>query len=216
MIPAGETAALVGESGAGKSTLAALIPRFYEPRKGQVLIDGQSVHRVTQRSLRNTVGIVQQHPFLFDDTVLENILYGRPEATLEECEETARRAHILDFIESLPQGWQTPIGERGVRLSGGQRQRLAIARIFLKNPRIIIFDEATSSLDNESEAYIKDAMAALSRGRTTLIIAHRLSTIRDAHVIYVMKKGRIVEQGGHGKLLEKKGNYAALYERKLL
>ena len=201
-IKAGTTAALVGESGAGKSTLVSLIPRFYEPYNGEILIDGNRVKDLEQRFLRDNIGLVQQNVFLFDTTIKENILYGNPEASDEEVVEAARRANILDFILSLPDGFETLVGERGVKLSGGQKQRVSIARVFLKDPAILIFDEATSSLDTESELFIQQALNELSRGRTTLIIAHRLSTVANADYTYVMKKGEIVEEGSHHNLLE--------------
>ena len=178
-IPAGKTVALVGESGAGKSTLASLIPRFYEVQKGCICVDGVNILDVTQESLRENIGLVQQNVFLFDSTIRDNILYGNPEASEEELIDAARRANILDFVESLVDGFDTLTGERGVMLSGGQKQRISIARVFLKNPPILIFDEATSSLDTESEAYIQKAMEELSQNRTTIIIAHRLSTVRS-------------------------------------
>ncbi len=212
-IKAGTTAALVGESGAGKSTLVSLIPRFYEPYNGEILIDGNRVKDLEQRFLRDNIGLVQQNVFLFDTTIKENILYGNPEASDEEVVEAARRANILDFILSLPDGFETLVGERGVKLSGGQKQRVSIARVFLKDPAILIFDEATSSLDTESELFIQQALNELSRGRTTLIIAHRLSTVANADYTYVMKKGEIVEEGSHHNLLEQKGYYYGLCSR---
>ncbi len=215
-VAAGETAAIAGESGAGKSTLVSLLCRFYDPCSGRVLLDGRPLPEIKQRVLRDSVGIVQQEAFLFDDTVRQNILYGRPDASEEEMVEAAEKAYIRSFIEGLPQGWDTPIGERGVRLSGGQRQRLALARIFLKNPPVLIFDEATSALDSESEGYIQKALEELSRDRTTIIIAHRLSTIRNASRIFVMKEGRVVEEGSHRELLSAGGYYAGLYSRHLV
>jgi ATP-binding cassette subfamily B protein len=210
-IPSGCTAALVGESGAGKSTLAALVPRFYEVNEGTVKIDGNDILDLQQRVLRANVGIVQQTPFLFDTTIRENILFGKPDATEEELINAARNANILDFIESLADGFDTQVGEHGVKLSGGQKQRISIARVFLKNPPILIFDEATSSLDNESEALIQSAMEKLCKGRTTIIIAHRLSTVRNADFIYVLRNGKIVEEGKHEELLDNKGYYFKLY-----
>lgn len=212
-IKAGTTAALVGESGAGKSTLVSLIPRFYEPFKGEILIDGNRVKDLEQRFLRDNIGLVQQNVFLFDTTIRDNILYGNPSASDEEVVEAARRANILDFILNLPDGFDTLVGERGVKLSGGQKQRVSIARVFLKDPAILIFDEATSSLDTESEMFIQQALNELSRGRTTLIIAHRLSTVANANYTYVMKKGEIVEEGSHHDLLEQKGYYYNLCSR---
>ncbi|QSH40719.1 ABC transporter ATP-binding protein [Lentisphaerota bacterium ZTH] len=210
-IPAGLTVALVGESGAGKSTIAALVPRFYEVAAGQVLIDGNDVMDLKQKSLRENVGIVQQNPFLFDASIRENILIGKADATDEEMVEAARNANIYDFIMSLPDGFESQVGEQGVKLSGGQKQRIAIARVFLKNPAILIFDEATSALDNESEALVQDSMDKLCRERTTLVIAHRLSTVRNADYIYCVKDGRISEEGRHEELLELNGYYHKLY-----
>lgn len=212
-IKAGKTVALVGESGAGKSTLVSLIPRFYEPLRGEILIDGNKVKDVEQRFLRDNIGLVQQNVFLFDTTIKDNILYGKPQATDEEVVEAARRANILDFILSLPDGFETLVGERGVKLSGGQKQRVSIARVFLKDPAILIFDEATSSLDTESELYIQQALNELSIGRTTLIIAHRLSTVANADYTYVMKNGKIVEAGNHHDLIKEKGYYYSLCSR---
>ncbi len=208
----GETVAIVGPSGGGKSTLCQLIPRFYDVSSGSISIDGQDVRSVTQHSLHESIGIVQQDVFLFADTVLENIRYGRPGATLAEVEEAARRAEIYDDIMAMPQGFGTYVGERGTLLSGGQKQRIAIARIFLKNPPILILDEATSALDSVTEAKIQRAFDALAQGRTTLIIAHRLSTIRSADRIISISDGRITECGSHRELLEKGGVYAELYK----
>lgn len=212
-IEAGKTIALVGESGAGKSTLVALLPRFYEPDSGRILIDGNNVSHLEQKFLRENIGIVQQNVFLFDTTIKDNILYGKPDATDDEVLEAARKANILDFILSLPDGFGTLVGERGVKLSGGQKQRVSIARVFLKNPAILIFDEATSSLDTESEVYIQEAMNELSVGRTTLIIAHRLSTVANADYTYVMRKGEIVEEGRHKDLVADRGYYYSLCAR---
>lgn len=212
-IKAGTTVALVGESGAGKSTLVALLPRFYEPLQGRILIDGNNVSDLKQQFLRENIGIVQQNVFLFDTTIKDNILYGKPDASDEEVVEAARKANILDFILTLPDGFATMVGERGVRLSGGQKQRVSIARVFLKNPAILIFDEATSSLDTESEVYIQEAMNELSVGRTTLIIAHRLSTVANADYTYVMKNGQIVEEGKHKDLVADQGYYYSLCAR---
>ncbi len=209
----GQTVALVGESGAGKSTVAALIPRFYEPQKGTIRIDGADVMDIKKEDLRRHVGIVQQNVFLFDTTIRENIMFGRPEADEEELVRAAQSAHIHDMILSLPNGFDTVVGEHGVKLSGGQKQRVSIARLFLKNPGILIFDEATSSLDSESEALIQKSMAELCRGRSTLVIAHRLTTVRDADYTYVLRHGRIVESGTHAKLIERAGYYAELYDR---
>ena len=213
-IPFGRKAALVGESGAGKSTLVSLIPRFYEPQTGSITINGQSVADLTRRSLREIIGIVQQNVFLFDATLRENIMYGNPTADEAAMTEAAKMANIYEFIMSLPAGFDTEVGERGVKLSGGQKQRVAIARVFLKDPPILILDEATSSLDNESEALIQEAMFRLAENRTTIIIAHRLSTVRHVDRIYVMRKGEIVEEGTHDELMSRKGYYAQLYTRK--
>ena len=207
----GEMLAIVGPSGGGKSTLCQLIPRFYEVSEGAIRIDGEDVRKITQSSLHRAIGIVQQDVFLFADTVRENIRYGRPEATDEEIVAAAKRAEIYDDIMAMPNGFDTYVGERGTMLSGGQKQRVSIARIFLKNPSILILDEATSALDSVTEVKIQHAFDELSRGRTTLIIAHRLSTIRSADRILVIEDGRIVEQGSHDALLEKHGEYAALW-----
>ena len=215
-IPAGKTIALVGESGAGKTTIASLIPRFYEAQEGSISIDGKNIMNLSQRSLRKNIGIVQQNVFLFDTTIRENISYGNPEATEEEVIEAARKANILNFIQSLPDGFDTLTGERGVKLSGGQKQRISIARAFLKNPPILIFDEATSSLDTESEAYIQTAMEELSQNRTTIIIAHRLSTVRNADLLYVINEGKIMEEGTHDELMEKRDYYYNLYTKNMI
>jgi ATP-binding cassette subfamily B protein len=203
--------AVVGPSGGGKSTLCQLIPRFYDVTGGRILVDGQDVRSVTQRSLRRSIGIVQQDVFLFAGTVLDNIRYGRPDATEAEVIDAARRAEIYDDIMAMPDGFHTYVGERGVMLSGGQKQRVSIARIFLKNPPILILDEATSALDSVTEARIQSAFDELARGRTTLIIAHRLSTIRSANRIIVVDENHILEEGTHQELLEKGGEYAQLY-----
>ena len=210
-IPQGETVAVVGPSGGGKSTLCQLVPRFYDVTGGRILVDGQDVREVTQRSLRHNIGIVQQDVFLFAGTILDNIRYGRPDATEAEVAEAAKRAEIYDDIMAMPDGFETYVGERGVMLSGGQKQRVSIARIFLKNPPILILDEATSALDSVTEARIQSAFDELARGRTTLIIAHRLSTIRSANRIIVVDGNRILEQGTHQELLAKGGEYAQLY-----
>ena len=208
----GETIAIVGPSGGGKTTLCQLIPRFYDLSSGSISIDGLDIRDVTQRSLHESIGIVQQDVFLFADTVFENIRYGRPDATLHEVEEAAKQAEIYDDIMAMPNGFQTYVGERGTLLSGGQKQRIAIARIFLKNPPILILDEATSALDSVTEAKIQRAFDNLARGRTTLIIAHRLSTIRSASRIVSIADGVITECGTHAQLLETGGIYSQLYK----
>lgn len=207
----GQTIALVGPSGGGKSTTCSLLPRFYDVADGSISIDGQDVRDVTQHSLRRAIGLVQQDVYLFDGTIGENIAYGKPGATAEEIAEAARRANIDTFIESLPQGYDTVVGERGSRLSGGQKQRVAIARVFLKNPKILILDEATSALDNESEEAVQESLEELARGRTTIIIAHRLSTIKHADEIATVEHGRVVERGTHEELLARGGTYARYY-----
>ena len=212
----GESVAIVGESGAGKSTIVSLIPRFYEPQKGKITIDGHDIMDLKQRFLRENIGLVQQNIFLFDGTIRENIMYGKPLATEEQMIEAARYANIYEFIMTLPDGFDTYVGERGVKLSGGQKQRISIARVFLKNPPLLIFDEATSSLDNESESLIQDAMFKLSRDRTTIIIAHRLSTVRHVDKIIVLNKGCLVEEGTHETLLQKEGFYHKLYTKNLI
>ena len=210
-IKPGRTIALVGPSGGGKSTTCSLLPRFYDVAAGSISIDGQDVRDVTQQSLRRAIGLVQQDVYLFDGTIGENIAYGKPGATAEEVAEAARRANIDAFIESLPQGYDTVVGERGSRLSGGQKQRVAIARVFLKNPKILILDEATSALDNESEEAVQESLERLARGRTTIIIAHRLSTIKHADEIATVEHGRVVERGTHEQLLARGGTYARYY-----
>ena len=207
----GETVAIVGPSGGGKSTLCQLIPRFYDVTDGSISIDGLDIRKIRQHSLHKTIGIVQQDVFLFADTILENIRYGRPDATDEEVIEAAKRAEIYADIQAMPNGFRTYVGERGTLLSGGQKQRVAIARIFLMDPAILILDEATSALDSVTEAKIQRAFDNLSRGRTTLIIAHRLSTIRSANRIISIADGRITEAGTHKELLQKGGVYAELY-----
>ena len=207
----GETIAIVGPSGGGKSTLCNLIPRFYDVGEGRITIDGHDVRDVTQKSLRRNIGVVQQDVFLFAASIMENIRYGRPGATTDEVMEAARRAEIYDDIMAMPDGFDTYVGERGALLSGGQKQRISIARIFLKDPPVLILDEATSALDSVTEAKIQRAFDELAKGRTTLIIAHRLSTVRNAHRILVIRDGRISEEGTHQELLEKNGDYAQLY-----
>lgn len=207
----GETVAFVGMSGGGKSTLISLIPRFYDVTSGEILVDGNNVKDFLTGSLRNQIGLVQQDNILFSDSVKENILLGRPDATDDEIVEAAKMANAHDFIMNLPEGYDTEVGERGVKLSGGQKQRLSIARIFLNNPPILILDEATSALDLESEAIIHEALDVLSKDRTTLIVAHRLSTITHADKIVVMENGQIVETGTHQELIQKQGSYEHLY-----
>jgi ATP-binding cassette subfamily B protein len=211
-VPAGHKVAIVGHSGAGKSTLARLLFRFYDVTGGSILIDGQDIRNVTQHSLRAAIGIVPQDTVLFNETIYYNIAYGRPDATREEVAEAARMAHILDFIQQLPGGWETQVGERGLKLSGGEKQRVAIARAILKRPRILVFDEATSSLDSRTEQAIQLTLSEVSRSHTTLVIAHRLSTIVDADSIIVMENGRIIEQGTHQALLQAAGHYAGMWE----
>ena len=210
-LEAGKTLALVGPSGGGKTTICHLIPRFYFLEEGHIYIDRIDISDYTLRSLREKIGIVQQDVFLFGGTIKDNILYGKPNASEEEVMEAARKANILDFINSLPNGWDTEIGERGVRLSGGQKQRLSIARLFLKNPPILILDEATSALDNTTEMLIQRSLKELAKGRTCLIVAHRLSTIKNADEIAVVSKGKIMEKGTHEKLMKLNGIYSDLY-----
>ncbi|HLP96889.1 MAG TPA: ABC transporter ATP-binding protein/permease [Sideroxyarcus sp.] len=210
-IPSGHTVAVVGASGAGKSTLSRLLFRFYDVGAGSISIDGQDIRGVTQASLRAAIGIVPQDTVLFNDTIYYNIAYGRPDASREEVIAAAQSAHIHHFIESLPQGYESLVGERGLKLSGGEKQRVAIARAILKNPAILIFDEATSALDSQSERVIQDELRHIAQNRTTLVIAHRLSTIVDAQQILVMDKGCIVERGTHRELLDKRGVYARMW-----
>lgn len=210
-VPAGEYVALVGPSGIGKSTLCSLIPRFYEVSAGRVLVDGQDVRSLHLKSLRDNIGIVQQDVYLFAGTVYDNIAYGRPGADADAVVEAAKNANAHEFIMELPQGYDTDIGQRGIKLSGGQKQRLSIARVFLKNPPILIFDEATSALDNESEKIVQESLEKLAANRTTFVIAHRLTTIRNAQNILVLTENGIEEQGTHEELLQKNGVYAGLY-----
>ena len=211
-IEKGEKFALVGPSGGGKTTICHLIPHFYDVVSGEILLDGREIHTITRDSLRRNIGIVQQDIYLFNDSMKENIRYGKLDATDEEIIEAAKRANIHDYIMSLPHGYDTQIGERGVRLSGGQKQRLSIARVFLKNPPLLILDEATSALDNTTEILIQQALDELCRGRTTLVVAHRLSTIKNADEIAVVDDGSIKEQGTHEELMEKHGIYYDLYQ----
>jgi len=210
-IPAGQRVAVVGHSGSGKSTLARLLYRFYDVSRGAILINGKDIREAKQASLRAAIGIVPQDTVLFNDTILYNIRYGRTDATEEEVIEAARAAHIHDFIESLPQKYETPVGERGLKLSGGEKQRVAIARALLKNPRILIFDEATSALDSRAEKAIQAELERIAVGRTTLVIAHRLSTVMDADQILVLSQGRIAERGTHAQLLDAHGEYARMW-----
>jgi ATP-binding cassette subfamily B protein len=214
-IPAGTTTAVVGHSGSGKSTLSRLLFRFYDVQQGAISIDGQDIRHVTQDSLRHAIGIVPQDTVLFNDTIEYNIAYGRPGASREDIVAAARAASIHDFIESLPDGYATMVGERGLKLSGGEKQRVAIARTLLKNPAILIFDEATSALDSKSEQAIQAQLKEIAKQRTTLVIAHRLSTIADAHQILVLDHGRIVERGTHGQLIAQNGLYKQMWDRQL-
>ena len=211
-IQAGKSIALVGASGSGKTTICSLLPRFYDVSEGRITIDGKDVRKLTLQSLREQIGLVQQDVYLFCGSIRENIAYGRPDASMEEIIEAAKKANIHEFIMELPDGYETFVGERGTRLSGGQKQRISIARVFLKNPPILILDEATSALDNESERFIQQSLEELAKDRTTITIAHRLSTIRNADEILVVAENGIVECGTHDELLEKGGIYAHYYE----
>jgi ATP-binding cassette subfamily B protein len=212
-VPPGRTLAIVGASGAGKSTIGRLLFRFYDTNDGRVLIDGQDIKAVGQASLRAAIGVVPQDTVLFNDTIRYNIAYGRPEAGEAEIVEAARLARLHDFILSLPEGYETRVGERGLKLSGGEKQRVAIARTILKGPPILLFDEATSSLDSATEREIQQSLRAISAERTTIVIAHRLSTVVDAHEIVVLDEGRVVERGRHADLLAAEGRYARLWRR---
>ncbi|MCB1773275.1 MAG: ABC transporter ATP-binding protein/permease, partial [Gammaproteobacteria bacterium] len=214
-VPAGHKVAVVGHSGAGKSTLARLIYRFYDVDSGAITIDGQDVRNVTQDSLRAAIGIVPQDTVLFNESIYYNIAYGRPQATRAEVERAAQMAHIADFIDGLPEGWDTVVGERGLKLSGGEKQRVAIARAILKHPQILVFDEATSSLDSRTEQAIQATLAEVAAEHTTLVIAHRLSTVVDADRILVMAAGRVIESGTHAELLAAGGVYREMWELQL-
>ena len=210
-VNAGEVVALVGSSGSGKTTMISLVPRFYDPTEGGIFIDGMDIRHCTLRSLRAQIGIVSQQTVLFDDTVKHNIAYGRPEAAAPQVEGAAKAAYAHEFISRLPDGYETVIGENGVKLSGGERQRLAIARAILRDPPLLILDEATSALDSESERIVQLALSNLMRHRTTLVIAHRLSTVQNADRIVVLERGRIVEIGSHDELLRRGGLYKRLH-----
>ena len=210
-LKAGQTVALVGPSGGGKSTVCNLIPRFYNVGSGRITVDGVDVMDITLESLRRNIGMVSQNVFLFDGTVRDNIAYGRPDATDEQIVEAAKRANIHDFIMTLDHGYDTEVGERGVKLSGGQRQRISIARVFLKNPKLLILDEATSALDNVTEMQIQQSLEELSRDRTVIVVAHRLSTVKNADEIVVIDSTGIVERGSHEELMAKDGEYKKLY-----
>ncbi len=210
-IAAGEKVAVVGSSGAGKSTLAKLVFRFYDATQGEILIDGQAIKHITQHSLRQAVGVVPQDSVLFNDSLIENVRYGRPDASDDEVKKAIRMAHLQDFVESLPKGYETQVGERGLKLSGGEKQRVAIARTILKNPAILVFDEATSSLDSRSERAVMEAIEEVSKGKTSIVIAHRLSTVVNSDRILVLEKGQIVEQGSHDQLIALGAHYAQLW-----
>jgi subfamily B ATP-binding cassette protein MsbA len=212
-IAPGEVVALVGRSGAGKTTIASLVPRFWDVTSGRITLDGIDIRSLSLEALRTSIGIVPQEPVLFSGTIRENIAYARPDASDADVMRAAQAAHAWEFIERLPEQWTTRVGERGVKLSGGQRQRIAIARVFLKDPAVVILDEATSSLDTESERYVEQALEQLLQGRTTLLIAHRLSTVRRADRVVVLDQGRIVETGSHDELLGREdGLFARLHQ----
>ena len=210
-IEPGEKVALVGPSGSGKTTLCNLIPRFYDPTEGDILLDGKNLRRITLQSLRSSIGVVQQEVYLFSGSIYENIAYGKPGATRQEVIQAAKLAGAHEFIENLKDGYDTYVGERGVKLSGGQKQRISIARVFLKEPRVLLLDEATAALDNESEHLVAESLDKLAAGRTTLTIAHRLTTIRGADRILVLSGSQIAEEGNHEELMQKKGLYYQLY-----
>ncbi len=210
---AGKKLAIVGPSGSGKSTLLKMAFRFYDVEKGAILLDGQDLRSVTQKSLRESLGLVPQEVVLFNSTIKDNLIYGAPDATLEEIEAAADQAQLLDFVNGLPDKWDTRVGERGLKLSGGEKQRLGIARAILKNPPVLVLDEATSALDSTTEAEVQKALDFASKGRTTLVVAHRLSTIADADEIIVLKEGVVAEQGRHEDLLAQDGIYSEMWER---
>ena len=212
-LPPGRKIAFVGTSGAGKSTVLKLLFRFYDVQGGRVLVDGKDVRSLTQDSLRRALGLVPQDVVLFNDTIRANIAYAKPDASLPQLNEAARRAQLLDFINALPDGWNTRVGERGLKLSGGEKQRVGIARVILANPAILVLDEATSALDSATEAAVQEALDEASRGRTTLMVAHRLSTVQNADEIVVMKAGRVIERGTHDDLLAASGEYAEMWAR---
>ena len=212
-IPAGETVAIVGASGAGKSTIVQLLLRFFEPQKGTIKVDGKPIHRMSQKQLRGLIGVVPQDTILFNDTLAYNIGYGDPEASMKEIEEASKEAALDSFLQLLPDGYNTLVGERGLKLSGGEKQRVAIARAVLKQPKIFVFDEATSSLDTQTEKQIQKRLFSCAKGHTTLMVAHRLSTVIHADTILVLDQGRVVEQGSHQVLLDQKGVYAQLWQQ---